>query len=155
MVQLVLSHVFPARLKIWIWRSLRSRVSSRNQPWGEWRSQLKPCWAFCLAPDTRRTLTSRPTSKRSRRKRTRWASLETFRERIILVKWSNCLIVAVCPCYVSNRRMRWLTGVRTWRPCLAWRAGRSCLMHPATKETFTFVISLTFEYTILTSVFLY
>lgn len=29
--------------------------------------------------------------------------------------------------FLSHRKRRWLTGVRTWTPCLGWRAGRSCL----------------------------
>lgn len=47
--------------------------------------------------------------------------------------------------YVQTRRERkWQTGVRTWRLCLAWRAGRSCSM-PDNKKMLVVLSTITLE----------
>lgn len=145
--RLCLFHIFSFSLIVffrstsWSWRYKILEASSKSLPWGRWGCQQMRWWELSWAPNTRAPWTSEATSSLWRRRtsnRTRYQDSQTFQSvsfpgtswRLIpLIYIFNWIHI-----FLFNPRcslVKWVTGVRMWRPCQAWRAARRCSIQAA------------------------
>ncbi len=129
----------------WSWRYKTLEANSKSPPWGRWECQPTRWWEPFWDPNTRARWTSEPTSSLWRRRtsnKTRYQDCQTFDLSSLMVSkppsvfpvwmksFSGIKSVFIQKIFVSfDSRcslLKLVTGVRTWRPCQAWRAARRC-----------------------------